>query len=291
MQLINWNDYDSSVCFVSGIIWIPYTLSLFYLFREHQLRKKYPQNVIVLLMAFGSCFRCVWFFFSKADSEKIWMLVINRVAILLQFTALWILILMWYRALQITQISYTKLHNSDLSQSRMTRRSSEEVRTTNNNNNNNNNNTTNNSSLSQLPLELQKVNIQYARVTRNVLIIIFLIWVAVRHITIIIIIMYYNNMTNTNTNTDNITITGIGLISMGSSFMDLLLCEYHLIECLRHVTRSRHSHQWHLCQSRLIERTQTSDCLAFCLASSLLSSSSGQWHGTTYWCAARRCTV
>lgn len=114
-ELYNWNVYSTSVNFISGIIWIPYTMFLFYLFWEHHKREKFPQNLIMLLLAIGAIFRTVWFLGYRMYQSALGFLIINRIAILLQFTALSVLILMWMRALKITRIAYSKQPSSMLS--------------------------------------------------------------------------------------------------------------------------------------------------------------------------------
>jgi hypothetical protein len=100
------NDTLSVVNFFSGIVWIPYCGLLFYFFHEHRQRKKFPQNLILFLLFFGSCFRCVWFFvYYFYDSSYIGFIIINRVAILLQFAAVSVLMTMWVRTLIITNIA------------------------------------------------------------------------------------------------------------------------------------------------------------------------------------------
>lgn len=111
-ELYNWGNYSVTANFVSGILWIPYTLFLVYLFYEHHKREKFPQNLIMLLLAVGAAFRTVWFMGCRLYQTTIAFLVINRIAILLQFSALAVLILMWMRALKITQIAYTKQPSS-----------------------------------------------------------------------------------------------------------------------------------------------------------------------------------
>lgn len=111
-DLYNWSNYSVTVNFVSGVLWIPYTLFLVYLFYEHHKREKFPQNLIMLLLAVGAAFRTVWFLGCRLYQTTIGFLVINRIAILLQFSALAVLILMWMRALKITQIAYTKQPSS-----------------------------------------------------------------------------------------------------------------------------------------------------------------------------------
>lgn len=106
IKLVDWDSYVDTACFVSGLVWIPYTILLFFLFREHQARKRFPQNIIILLLAIGAIFRCVWFILFTAFDGTVLMEIINRLAILLQFSSISVLILMWLRALQITRTVY-----------------------------------------------------------------------------------------------------------------------------------------------------------------------------------------
>lgn len=107
-DFVGIHDYSNACNFISGVLWVPYTFFLFYLFYEHHVREKFPQNMIMLLLAMGSVVRTVWLFGAHAYQPSIPFLILNRLAILLQFTALAVLILMWLRALQITKIAYAK---------------------------------------------------------------------------------------------------------------------------------------------------------------------------------------
>jgi hypothetical protein len=89
--------------FYSGIAWIPYCLLLLYLFHEHNVRHRFPQNLILLFLSISGIIRCIWYLFYDPYGPQPVGIVINRIAILLQFTALSILLMMWSRALKITQ--------------------------------------------------------------------------------------------------------------------------------------------------------------------------------------------
>ena len=52
----------------------------------------------------------MWFFLSVNSKSELYTVLINRMAILLQFTAISLLMLMWLRALQITRLTYDLSH-------------------------------------------------------------------------------------------------------------------------------------------------------------------------------------
>lgn len=92
--------------FYSGVVWVPWNLLLYFLFFEHYARDmRNPQSQIILCIAMGATFRCIWFFLYSSYGNYIFMLVFNRVAILLQFTAVSILMLMWLRAVNISNLT------------------------------------------------------------------------------------------------------------------------------------------------------------------------------------------
>lgn len=95
--LITW------IFFVSCLFWIPYTLFMFYLFHEHNVRKQYPQNFILLLFSLGCLCRCIWFGLYSDFGYYNAMQVLNRVSILFQFSAVSLLLLMWSRALKVSE--------------------------------------------------------------------------------------------------------------------------------------------------------------------------------------------
>ena len=92
------------IFFCTAIIWIFYTILMFYVFYEHQQRRQYPQNLIIFLLALGSLCRCIWFGFYVDYGETVLFQVLNRIAILLQFSAISLLLLMWSRALKVSSI-------------------------------------------------------------------------------------------------------------------------------------------------------------------------------------------
>ena len=75
---------------------------MFYLYHEHKSRNQYPQYFILQLLAMGCFVRCVWFFLAPSYKTAISMQILNRLAILFQFSAISLLMLMWDRALKVT---------------------------------------------------------------------------------------------------------------------------------------------------------------------------------------------
>lgn len=103
--------YVDTLNFVSGFVWIGLIVLFAYLFYEHQVREKFPQNLILLLLLFDTILRSIWFFLSIDYNQFIITRIFNRMSILYQFTAISILMLMWLRALQITQMTYQISHH------------------------------------------------------------------------------------------------------------------------------------------------------------------------------------
>lgn len=106
------SDYVLWSFFISGFVWIFYSLFLFYLFSEHHRKHRFPQNMIVLLLGIGAVLRTIWFFMSPYYYDAVSTLalrIVNRSVILLQFTALSILILMWARAVKVIPKEIHKL--------------------------------------------------------------------------------------------------------------------------------------------------------------------------------------
>lgn len=89
---------------VSAIVWVPYSFLLFYLFREHYSRSRNMQSNILLFLACGSVFRCVWFWIDT-NVYYVYSEVINRIALLLQFSGISLLMLMWSRAIAISKMT------------------------------------------------------------------------------------------------------------------------------------------------------------------------------------------
>lgn len=96
------NSTNSWVFFISAIIWAPYTFLMFYLFWEHKKRNQSPQWSIVLYLACGTALRCCWFFLYPYYGGSIALVFMNRIALLMQFSAISLLMLMWHRALTVT---------------------------------------------------------------------------------------------------------------------------------------------------------------------------------------------
>lgn len=94
----------------SGYIWIPYVLLLIYLYSEHIARGRNLQSNIILLITIGAVLRCIWFILAPQYAAQIGMVFINRLAILMQFSSISILILMWCRAIKISQWTDREYH-------------------------------------------------------------------------------------------------------------------------------------------------------------------------------------
>lgn len=94
----------------SGYFWIPYVLLLVYLYSEHIARGRNLQSSIILLITIGAVLRCIWFILAPGYIAEIGMLFINRLAILMQFSSISILILMWSRAIKISQWTDREYH-------------------------------------------------------------------------------------------------------------------------------------------------------------------------------------
>ena len=103
MTNVNRLDYNIEYWyfFISGIVWIVFSVFLAYLTYEHHSKRRYPQNIILFLFTAGSIARTIWFF-NYVTYGVFWpCVVISRVAILLQLSGLSILVLMWSRAVNI----------------------------------------------------------------------------------------------------------------------------------------------------------------------------------------------
>lgn len=90
------------IMFISGLIWIPYSLLFLYLFHEQYSRRRFPQYLIILSLACGCMLRCFWFVGSDEFKSSIPLIFINRVAILFQFTGVSLLLMMWLRILKVS---------------------------------------------------------------------------------------------------------------------------------------------------------------------------------------------
>ena len=82
---------------LSGIVWLPLTILLIYLYNEQRSASRYPQDVIILLLAAGFMMRCIWFFAVAEQAYTLGFILIGRVAFLLLFSAMSMLIVMWTR--------------------------------------------------------------------------------------------------------------------------------------------------------------------------------------------------
>lgn len=72
-------------------------------FLEHHKKKQYPQNIIILFLFLGCFTRTIWLFLPYVNKEnEIIGHVFNRIAILFQFGAISMLMVMWSRALRLT---------------------------------------------------------------------------------------------------------------------------------------------------------------------------------------------
>ena len=93
---------DAWIFYISGFVWIPYTLFTWYLYWEHKSRNQYPQYFIIQFLAMGCTARTIWLFIYPY-SNGVWMKVLSRLAMLFQFSAISLLMLMWDRALKVTR--------------------------------------------------------------------------------------------------------------------------------------------------------------------------------------------
>lgn len=87
--------------YICGVICLFITILLYHCLYEHQMRERYPQNVISLLLALGMTFRTIWWFGSPAYPDLPGFWVLNRFAILCQFSSMTYLLLMWVRSMII----------------------------------------------------------------------------------------------------------------------------------------------------------------------------------------------
>ena len=97
---------------VSGIVWVPYSLLLLYLCYEHYQRGRNLQSQILFLLFLGSAFRCAWFWFYFSFVHYVISEVINRLAMLCQFSGLTVLMLMWIRAISIAKLTDTAFNET-----------------------------------------------------------------------------------------------------------------------------------------------------------------------------------
>ena len=93
------------IMLLSGLVWIPYSLLMLYLFIEQYRFKRFPQHAINLCLFLGCCCRTIWFFGYEDLRATEALVYLNRIAILLQFSALSILMMMWSRVLRVSNNS------------------------------------------------------------------------------------------------------------------------------------------------------------------------------------------
>ncbi len=110
-QVSSWPTFRQAE-FAAGVIWIFLIILLLYCYLEQRKLQRFPHHVISLLLVFMSIARCIWFFLESMgfpDDSDVNSLdtVLNRVAILIQFTSLLLLILMWGRILKPTSKEIT----------------------------------------------------------------------------------------------------------------------------------------------------------------------------------------
>jgi hypothetical protein len=94
---------------ISGIFWFPLCLLMGYLFFEQYRYRRFPQYLIILCLALSSCCRCIWFLSYQDHGNYLAAAVLNRLAILLQFTAVSLLLMMWSRVLKVSHKSISNM--------------------------------------------------------------------------------------------------------------------------------------------------------------------------------------
>lgn len=105
--------YITQMYLVSAIIWIPFSLFQWYFAWKHFSASKWFQFGIVLCFSAGATLRCIWLFAHAIEKSNVsliygWMLI-NRTAVLLQFTGLTLLMGLWSRSLILTKYMEKKL--------------------------------------------------------------------------------------------------------------------------------------------------------------------------------------
>lgn len=93
------------IYFVSALLWVPYTFYLFYCFWQSRKRNLFPQAFIHFLLAMGTAVRCIWFYLAAYYVGSPGIDTLNRIAILLQFSAVTLVMLMWSRAFKMAEIN------------------------------------------------------------------------------------------------------------------------------------------------------------------------------------------
>lgn len=82
---------------------MPYTLLLYFLTLEHVWRRNFPHYFIMGLFSLGATLRTLWFLLASIYGKAfVVFMIINRAAILFQFSGLSVLILMWARCIKVT---------------------------------------------------------------------------------------------------------------------------------------------------------------------------------------------
>lgn len=98
-EVVTW------IFFISAILWVPYSIYLFHCFWESRKRNLFPQAFILFLLALGTGCRCCWFCLAAYYVDTPGIETLNRVAILLQFSAVTLVMLMWSRAFKIAELN------------------------------------------------------------------------------------------------------------------------------------------------------------------------------------------
>ena len=102
------------VYFISGAIWIPFTILICCLFIEQLFAQRYPQYIVMFFLAVGCSLRCIWFWISAFnDVDTSDNLIVDRLAILFQFSAVSCLILMWGRILKVSRTERRNASNTN----------------------------------------------------------------------------------------------------------------------------------------------------------------------------------
>lgn len=91
----NQNYYE--IYEVTAILWIPSVCLLAYLVREQFIARRYPHYLIIFFFALDNLLRCIWMFGSAQSLNNLTFKIINRSAILCQFSGMSMLVLIWKR--------------------------------------------------------------------------------------------------------------------------------------------------------------------------------------------------
>jgi len=120
------SQYDlDKIFFSSGVIWLVWSGFLLLLYAEQKKFSRYPHTFIMQCLFLHTLLRTIFFFGEVYRGDKGSMIytsgwsyamyVINRFSILLQFTAISFLILMWSRALKVSSIEDKRSRKRPLS--------------------------------------------------------------------------------------------------------------------------------------------------------------------------------